>query len=161
MLEGKTVQQTSAIALSMWPNNFNHVVRQQMRWCRGSFIRSMWRFKYLPLSSPAFWFQLIGYVQFVITGIIGVYVLLVSPIVNQQMLWPGMFVGMLLTYVVTLRIFIIKRSDETFSQLLFQWLMSPLIIAWGWVVFRPIRIYSILTCYKTGWGTRDKVEVTL
>jgi hyaluronan synthase len=161
MLEGKTVQQTSAIALSMWPNNFNHVIRQQMRWCRGSFIRSMWRFKYLPLSSPAFWFQLIGYVQFVITGIIGVYVLLVSPIVNQQMLWPGMFVGMLLTYVVTLRIFIIKRSDETFSQLLFQWLMSPLIIAWGWVVFRPIRIYSILTCYKTGWGTRDKVEVTL
>jgi hyaluronan synthase len=161
MLEGKTVQQTSAIALSMWPDNFNHVVRQQLRWCRGSFIRSMWRFKYLPLSSPAFWFQLIGYVQFTITGIIGVYILLYSPVINKELFWPGAMIGLLLMYVVTLRVFIIKRSDETFLQLLLQWLMSPLIIIWGWLVFRPLRIYAMMTCYKTGWGTRQKVEVRI
>jgi len=32
---------------------------------------------------------------------------------------------------------------------------------WIMLVLRPLRLYAMLTCRKTGWGTRAKVEVAL
>lgn len=32
-------------------------------------------------------------------------------------------------------------------------------LVWTALVLRPLRIYAMATCWKTGWGTRGKIEV--
>ena len=39
--------------------------------------------------------------------------------------------------------------------------MAPAMLAWTAFVLRPLRVFAILTCHRTGWGTRSKVEVQL
>lgn len=159
-VKGRAVQQVSAVGWVTRPENFNHIVRQQVRWCRGMFIRSLWRYKYLPIKSYGFWYELIiNWVQFIVSMVVLGYLLIYMPIVDGRIIWAALLVAPLLTYVITLRTLIIERSDETKWQTLSNWLISPLIILWGWFVFRPIRIYGAITFWKMKWGTRETVEV--
>ena len=54
----------------------------------------------------------------------------------------------LLTYGVTVRTLMIRRSDETLRQQLGVYLLSPLMILWGWFIFRPLRVWGMLTCLR-------------
>jgi hyaluronan synthase len=56
----------------------------------------------------------------------------------------------------------VERADESFRSQLLTWALSPLMCVWAFAVLRFVRIYAMLTCTRTGWGTRqDGVEVTL
>ncbi|WP_141917556.1 glycosyltransferase family 2 protein [Klugiella xanthotipulae] len=55
LLRGRAVQQPTAFAFTLMPDRFSHHRRQQVRWMRGSFIRSGWRMRYLPLDRWAYW----------------------------------------------------------------------------------------------------------
>lgn len=162
-VKGRSVQQMSSVGWVTRPESFSHIVRQQIRWCRGMFIRSLWRYKYLSLTSYGFWYELIiNWLQFIVSMVVIVYLLIYMPLVDGNIIWSALFVAPLLTYVITLRTLIIERSDESKLQMLGNWLISPLIIIWGWFIFRPIRIYGALTFYNQSWGTRTKgVEVVL
>jgi hyaluronan synthase len=163
LLAGKTVQQHNAVAFTTWPEGLSHHVRQQLRWCRGMFIRSIWRYRYLPATGIALWFEVISWVQFIVTTVVFADVLVIWPTTHHdyRLIIPTLLVSPLLTYGVTLRTLIVHRTDETFWQKFGVWLLSPLIIVWGWVIFRPLRVWGIVTCLKNGWGTRQAgVEVT-
>jgi hyaluronan synthase len=32
---------------------------------------------------------------------------------------------------------------------------------WAFTVLRALRVYGMATCWKTGWGTRETVEVRM
>src|SRR5690606_34763955 len=63
MLRGRTVQQPTAFAYSLMPERTGHFMRMFLRWMRGSFIRSCWRMRYLPLSSYGYWAHLLRWIQ--------------------------------------------------------------------------------------------------
>lgn len=160
LLAGRTVQQPSAIVFADMPINLSHHVRQQLRWGRGSFIRSWWRLRFLPVGSVGYLRQLLGWMLFVsIIAVIAV-LFVANPLTGKgfpplaTLLIPFAF-GLLQAS----QYFRIKRSDMPARSQLLTFLLSPLATTWSALVLRGIRLYAILTCYKTGWGTRSQIEI--
>jgi hyaluronan synthase len=158
LIRGHTVQQPSAIAFSAWPETLSHHLRQQVRWTRGSFIRSLWRLRYLPLRGAAFWLHLVGHAQFLASTVMLVFVFMVHPDIGLEHVVPMLVIAMLLSYATTVRTLTVRRSDETLLQQLAVYALSPLVVLWALFVYRPLRLFGMVSCLRTGWGTRQKVE---
>lgn len=156
---GRTVQQASAIALCAMPERLSHHRRQYLRWMRGMFIRTWWRFRYLPPWSYLYWWHLLQWVTFVAAtwdageAVVGAFQGGDNP--------SGLLGLVLISYVTTLPYLTIRRSDEPWPCRLATWLLSPVAMFWNYVVLYSFRWWGMATCLKTGWGTRQKVEVTL
>jgi len=159
--QGKTVQQPTAFVFTMMPDKLSHHIRQQIRWMRGSFIRSWWRLKYLPVKSFGFMRQAIGWSQFVMTSVLLTLLFIIKPNFSEDSIFFIIFISIMIGYAQALRYFSIKRSDETFASQLLTYALTPLAVMWSYTVLRPIRIYATLTCFHSGWGTRKTVEVEL
>ena len=54
-----------------------------------------------------------------------------------------------------------RRSDQGLGAKLAGIALMPAAAMWYLLVLRQIRFYGIATCYRQGWVTRDKVEVTI
>jgi hyaluronan synthase len=160
-LAGRTVQQPTAFVFTAMPERVDHHVRQYMRWMRGSFIRSWWRFRYLPLGSYAYWWHLLSWVQTVIS--VGVCAdLYVRDPLDGQFHLAFLLVPVLVGYGQSLRYLTFRRRDQRFRSQFATWLLAPVSVAWSFTMLRGMRWYGAATCWKPGWGTRqDGVEVTL
>jgi hyaluronan synthase len=160
LAEGKAVQQPTSFAFTLMPDRYSHHVRQYVRWMRGAFIRSFWRFKYLPLSGAAYWMHFFGWVQmFLSTATFGI-LFVWAPVLAPQVLPIFLLIPLLVGYGLGLRYFTIKRDDMTFGAQFRVWLLTPVVVLYGFFALRIIRFYSIATCLRTGWGTRSEVEVS-
>jgi hyaluronan synthase len=156
---GRTVQQPSAIALCAMPERWSHHRRQYLRWMRGLFIRTWWRFRYLPPLSYIYWWHLLQWVTFVAaTWDAGEAIVTV---IRGEGTPSGLLGLALLSYVTTLPYLTIRRSDEPLWCRVATWLLSPAAMLWNYSVLYAFRWWGMATCLKTGWGTRQKVEVTL
>lgn len=156
---GRCVQQPTAFAFTLMPENFSHHFRQQLRWMRGAFIRSWWRFKYLPVKSYAFWGHGLRWVQ-VVCATFAFSVLFIYMPAKYHVVIPWLLViPLLIGYGQALRYLVIWRSDESFWYRFGTYLMEPLVALWAFFVLRFVRYYSMATCRRTGWGTRQEVEV--
>jgi hyaluronan synthase len=71
---------------------------------------------------------------------------------------PTVVVALLLSYATTIRTLSIRRSDETLGQQLGVYALSPFVVIWAWLIYRPLRFWGMVTFLKTGWGTRDQIE---
>jgi hyaluronan synthase len=69
--------------------------------------------------------------------------------------------ALVLTYAASSRFFMISREDQPAARQLVTFVCAPLVGLWSMLVLRPLRLYAIATCRKTGWGTRAKVEIAL
>lgn len=157
--DGLAVQQTSAFAFSVMPETLSHHLRQYVRWMRGAFIRTFWRFKYLPLSSYGYWSHILGWLQMAISLTIFLSLFILAPILHGA-IWPSLLlIPILVGYGQALFYLTIKRSDVPFrSQLLIYMTALPAAL-WAYFGLRFVRWYAIATCRKTGWGTREIIEV--
>jgi hyaluronan synthase len=158
-LRGRTLQQSSAFVFAHMPEVVSHHARQYLRWMRGSFIRSWWRFRYLPLRSYAYWWHLLGWVLTAV-GLWAFTDLYIVDTFEGRFKLSFIIVPVILGYVTTLPYLTVRRSDEPFWSRIFTWLLTPLAVIWTFTVLRMWRWYGALTCRKTGWGTRKKIEVT-
>jgi hyaluronan synthase len=158
--KGRTVQQATSFSFTLMPEKLSHHLRQQVRWMRGSFIRSWWRFKYLPMNRYGYWGHLMKWVQMLLSSSLFLYLFIYLPIVDARILPYLLVIPVLIGYAQALQYFTIKRSDESFWYQLGTYLMLPLAAIWAFTVLRGVRWYAIATCLKTGWGTRQDVEVT-
>lgn len=158
---GKTVQQPTAFVFTMMPDRFSHHYRQQLRWMKGSFIRSWWRIKYLPVASYGFLRQAMGWGQFVMTTILFLLFLISGKSAHITFLPYLLFVPIIVGYTQALRYLTIKRTDETLTSQILTYLLAPVAMMWSYVVLRPIRILAMFQCMKNEWGTRENVEVQL
>jgi len=158
-LRGRTVQQPTAFALAAQPETLSHHVRQQLRWMRGSAIRTCWRLRYLPLSQYAFWTQLVHIFLAVTCGLVFAWLFLVQPFVVGVPLWMFVVVPVTISYVESLRYLTIRRHGQSLRRQLGVFALAPLAMLWSTVVLRALKWYGVATCARTGWGTRANVEV--
>lgn len=177
-LRGKTVQQANAFAFCVMPEKMSNHRRQFMRWLRGSFIRSFWRFKYLPLSGIAYWLHFVKWVQTVASTIVVAYLFVVKPVADTidwlrggdtralvndaEMLGFTVVMLVVFGYVQLLRVFTVRRSDQSrAAQLGWFLLLGPIVTLWQWSVLRVWRLWAIASCMRFKWGTRQQVEVSI
>lgn len=160
---GRTIQQPSSLSFSAVPNKYSHHIRRYVRWMRGSFIRTWWRFKYLPLTSYVYWLHLFRWVQFALSLVV-VTVILKSGMLTDTSVLPYLIaVPIILSYIQSLRYFTIKRNDESRGQQILTYLTAPIAMLWLLTVLRVTKWYAYATVFKTGWGTRQSSipEVTV
>lgn len=158
---GKTVQQPTAFAFTLMPETLDHHLRQYLRWMRGAFIRSFWRFRYLPTNRYAYWAHLAGWVQTLVSLWVFIALFVVGAARDPGSVPPLLLIPVLVGYGQALRYFSARRSDEpTWSRVLTV-VLSPLASLWAFFGLRLVRLYAIATCRRTGWGTRESVEVAL
>jgi hyaluronan synthase len=163
MMRGRTVQQPSAFAFSLMPEKTSHFMRMFLRWMRGSFIRSWWRMRYLPLRSYGYWAHLLRWVNTVAATVLFFAVVIVSPAMdpNPAVIPWLVLVPLIVGYAQTLRYMTVRRSDQSTAYQWGTWLLTPVAVVFALLVLRAIRWYGVATCWRTGWGTRKTVEVSL
>lgn len=160
-LEGRTVQQPTAFVFTAMPEKVGHHVRQYVRWMRGSTIRSLWRFRYLPVGTYAYWAHFARWAQMVISSALFVALFVIQPVVDRHFAASLLLISMLIGYAQGLRYLTVRRSDEGLLSQVATWALAPVAAMWAFFVLRPVRWYAMATCLRTGWGTRADVEVTL
>ena len=157
LAEGKAVQQTTSFRLHYHARTVNHHLRQYIRWMRGAFIRTWWRFKYLPLNGYAYWSHFLGWLQMLITTLIFLSFFVRNPVVQKQtgaVLDSNSYSDRLRSgFEISNR----QKSDPMrhLQSQLFTVSLSVLTTLWTFFVLRVVRWYSIVTCRRTGWITRD------
>lgn len=158
LTQGRAVQQTSAIQLTMYPEGLDHHLRQWTRWMRSSTIRTFWRIRHLRLSSYGWWITVINLWLFFASTIAAFVAIAMWPISNHLVL-DAAAAPIIWTYLNSARIFVIKRSDHTLADQIDSLVLVPLSYLWLLLVLKPLRVWGMSTCWRTGWGTRSKVEV--
>jgi hyaluronan synthase len=150
---GRAVQQTTAVSFAMYPETFSHTFRQWTRWMRGTSVRTMWRLRYLPLASWGWWYNFLTtwwYLAFL--GVLG------SAVMGFGSSWRFLLTAMVFSagwvWVMAIRMFMLRRSDQSALQVAEAFALVPLAIAWMAFVLRPIRLYGNLTMLRQGWVTR-------
>ena len=161
LLHGRTVQQPSAFAFAWMPDRWSHHYRQQERWFRGSFIRGLWRIRFLPVLSWGWWRQATGWMQIWLVISVFVYLLLWRPLVLGGGVPPTVvLVPLAIGLAQGSRYISVWRSDTTGPQRYASLLLSPVATLWSALILRPLRVWGMVTSAKMGWNTRQQVEVT-
>lgn len=161
LLNGRTVQQPSAFAFAWMPDRWSHHYRQQVRWFRGSFIRGLWRIRFLPILSWGWWRQATGWMQIWTVSAVFVYLVLWRPLATGGSVpLAVVFVPLAIGLAQNSRYLNVWRSDTTDSQRRATLLLSPVATLWSAVILRPLRFWGVVTSGKMGWNTRQQVEVT-
>lgn len=152
---GKAVQQSTAFALTMYPEKLSHHFRQWIRWMRGSTIRNCWRIRYLPVRSYGWWFTVLGIYMFLASTVVPAMVVATWPL--SASFSEGALAAMLVwAYLTALRILAVRRSDESWSYRLGTLMCYAPAMLWAAFVLRPLRFYGILTYRRQGWTTRTE-----
>jgi hyaluronan synthase len=158
---GRAVQQSSAFALTMYPETISHHLRQWLRWMRGSTIRNCWRMRYLPATSYGWWFTVIGTYLFLASSALPLLIAVTWPL-SEQFAEYGALTMFAWSYLMGLRILAVRRSDEGWLCRAGSVLAFPAAVIWSTLVLRPVRLYGMVTCLRQGWKTRAKgAEVTI
>jgi hyaluronan synthase len=158
---GHAVQQPTAFALTLMPDNFSQLFRMYVRWMRGAFIRTFWRFRYLPLNNYAYWGHLMGWMQMVLSTVIFLVLFVWVPVAEGFFMWELFMIPVLIGYGQSLRYLSFRRTDDPFWAHFGVFLLAPVAQLFSFFVFRLVRWYAMATCLKTGWGTRQGVELDL
>lgn len=156
---GKTVQQPTAFAFTLMPTNFSHHVRQQLRWMRGSFIRSGWRMRFLPMTGAAYWLHLTKWIAYATMTSTLVMLAVTGKLFDAAVLASGTLAAVTLYVLTAFRYLAVVRSDQSTRQRWLTFATAPLAALWGLTVLRVLRWYAMATVLKLGWGTRSVVEV--
>lgn len=164
LLHGDAVHQPTSVAYTLVPENVDNYRRQQMRWMRGTFVRTFWWWRYAGLTSPVFWMPILEIVQLLMSVAIPVALLMQSQMRHHlgDVLVSTVLVDVGVTWLISLRFLMLKRSDESLLFHLGLVLTAPIAGLWRILVVKPMYLYCLATFWKVGsWGTRAKVEVGL
>jgi len=152
---GRAVQQVSAMCFAIYPETLSHTLRQWIRWMRGTSLRTLWRVRYLPLSSWSYWYTLLttwGYLAFI------------SVLVSIAADWPhsrsfsltALYISAVWTWIVATRMFAVSRSDQRWLDKAEAFALVPIALLWLTLVLRPMRLYGTVTVHNQGWVTRKR-----
>jgi hyaluronan synthase len=150
---GRAVQQPSAMCFAIYPETLSHTLRQWVRWMRGTSLRTLWRFRYLPLTSWSYWYTVLttwGYLAFI------------SMLAAIAVDWPhsrsftltALYISATWAWIVATRMFAVRRSDQRWIDKVEAFALVPVALLWMTLVLRPIRLYGTVTVHNQGWVTR-------
>jgi len=153
---GKSVQQLTAVGLTMWPEKLGHHLRQRLRWARGRAVRNFWRIKYRPVFSYCWWVTVTGIHGF-LTSVALVGLLIGTWPLGEPVLVRTLIAALILSVPNGLRTLCFKRSDESLADRLGLVLIRPISAVWSAIVLaRILRLWGTMTLLKQGWTTRQK-----
>jgi hyaluronan synthase len=154
--EGRSVQQLTAIGLTMWPETYGHHLRQRLRWARGRAVRNFWRIRYRPVMSYCWWLTVTG-IQGFLTSVTLLVLLVATWPLGEPVLARAMIALLILSAVNGLRTLCYKRSDESVAERVILVLIRPLSALWsGIMLARLLRTWGTATLLKQGWTTRQR-----
>ena len=146
----KAAYQSSAQALTVFPNNFGGFVKQRVRWSRNSYrcyfraIGRGWLWRQPVITSISIFQNLLG--PFTLTLVTG---LLIASIWNHD--WAVAF--------ITIMWLLIGRSIKGLGHLIREpstIVFLPVITIVFVAVMIPIKFYALFTLNKQGWITRTR-----
>jgi hyaluronan synthase len=151
---GRAVQQSSAVCFAMYPETLSHTLRQWTRWMRGTALRTLWRLRYLPLTSWGWWYTAIttwSYLAFV--SVLGA----VATDFHQarSFAFTALYISAAWMWLVASRMFAVRRSDQRPIDRLEAFMLVPVALLWLTLVLRPMRLLGTVTIHKQGWVTRS------
>jgi hyaluronan synthase len=158
LAKGKAVQQPTAFSFTLMPEKWSHHRRQYLRWMRGAFIRSWWRFRYLPVRGWAYWLHFIGWVQMAMATVTFLVYFIYMPVVYPPIIPYLLIIPIAVGYGQATRFFMLCRKDTPLRTQLLVYLATPVLTLYCFFVLRALRWYAMFTCLETGWGTRQQVE---
>lgn len=153
---GKSVQQLTAIGLTMWPEKLGHHIRQRLRWARGRAVRNFWRIKYRPVLSYCWWVTVTG-IQGFMTSCALIGLLIGTWPRGEPVLVRTLVAALILSVPNSLRTLCWKRSNERLADRLGLVFIRPISAVWSTIVLaRMLRLWGTVTLLKQGWTTRQK-----
>jgi len=159
-LEGDTVFQHTSVGYTLLPVNLSHLTRQRGRWWRSFWWGGIWGLRRFNPNQAIWWLLLSQYVTFVLYAVMFPLVLLVDPIVNSKIPWVFFVYIAGLSYLRSARTLMVKRPDQsTANQVVEYLLLSPWVTLANLWLCTVLQWWGLFTFWKTGWMTRDKVEV--
>ncbi|MFE3459246.1 glycosyltransferase [Nocardiopsis aegyptia] len=162
LLEGDTVHQPSSLVFTLVPETASHYFGQQLRWMRGTTVRHLWWLRYMPVRGVVFWGTVAEYLHLFLGYAVPLLIVLHPGLRTHlgDIALAAFVIGTAVSYLISLRIFMVVRSDETVAQRLLLFLCAPVATVWRLLLLRPLYLYAMCTCGRIArWGTRDKVEV--
>lgn len=160
LIHGRAVHQPTAVSMPVYPETLSHHLRQWTRWMRASTIRTFWRIRYLPIRSYGWVFVVYQQWAFFASVAVTVAIPLTWP-ASKNIAIAGGVALLVWPWAVAVRLATVRRSDQGLGAKLGGIALMPIAALWYLLVLRQIRFYGIATCYRQGWVTREKVEVTI
>ncbi|MFE5294319.1 glycosyltransferase [Isoptericola sp. NPDC056618] len=157
---GRTVHQPSAFAFTAMPSTFDGHRRQQLRWMRGSFLRSGTRLRSLPLGRFSYWYHVARWAQYAAATVALVVVLASGALLNPMTILLGACIVGSVQLIVASTYLALRRNDQTTGQRLAVLACAPLVGLWSVTFLRVLRWYAMATVSNVSWGTRQSVEIT-
>ncbi|MBA2946958.1 glycosyltransferase [Streptomyces himalayensis] len=161
LLEGRTVIQERSVAYTLLPDNLSHLTRQRLRWWRSFFWGGGWLIRTCPVSKPGWWLVLWQFAGFVLNSYAFPVVLIVHVSEAGRLALPFLGYVALLSYLRSMRYFTLRRPDQTRLQQLMIFTMAPFSTLLNLYVCTVLQYAGLATFLKTGWSTRQTVEVSL
>jgi hyaluronan synthase len=127
---------------------------------RASTIRTFWRIRYLPIRSYGWLFVVYQQWAFFTSVAVTVAIPLAWPATRNLAIAGGIAL-LVWPWTIAVRLATVRRSDQGLGAKLAGIALMPVAAMWYLLVLRQIRFYGIATCYRQGWVTRKKVEVTI
>jgi hyaluronan synthase len=160
LCHGRAVHQPTAVSMPVYPEKLSHHLRQWTRWMRASTIRTFWRIRYLPVRSYGWVFVVYQQWAFYTSVAISVAIPLAWPATRNLAIAGGIAL-LVWPWAIAVRLATVRRSDQGLGAKLAGIALMPAAAIWYLLVLRQVRFYGIATCYRQGWVTRNKVEVTI
>lgn len=152
---GRAVQQPTCFAFSRMPTKLRPHLVQQARWMRGAIVRAWWRFKFLPVTSIAYWALAFKWLQFVVNSVLTIAIFVALLHFSPEALafisigWLG------IQFAISTRYLALLRSDQSAIQRWGVYAMVPVLVVWQAVVLHQLRIYAYATFGRMHWGSRS------
>jgi hyaluronan synthase len=161
LYEGHTVLQQSSIGYTLVPEKVSHLTRQRIRWWRSFFWGGGWLIQNFPLTKIAWWMVAWQFTSFILFSFALPVMLLVHPLQSGHWPWMYLVYVALLAYARSLRYLSIRRPDQTPAQQFLIYAMAPLSSLLHVYLCSVLQYAGLFTFRKTGWSTRQTVEVSM
>jgi hyaluronan synthase len=157
MLEGHTVFQRSAWGYTLHPERHRHLARQRARWHRSWFWGNLWLIRTFNPLKPIWLLTVWQFTAFLWFTVATPYALIFGPILHHSVDMAGWL--LFISYLSMAPYLTVNRPDMTAREQFAQWLLAPLAAAFAFYIGWALRYWGLFTCLRTGWSTRQSVEV--
>lgn len=161
LLEGNTVFQAGSWGYTLHPEHLRHLTKQRLRWWRSYFWGNVWLLRTFRPTHVIWWLTAWKFTSFAWYSVLLPLALVVAPVRAERVPWGMLWWVLVIGVFSQARYLTIRRPDESFWSQLGTFALAPagsvLAVYLSWV----LQYVGLATCLKTGWSTRQTVEVGL
>lgn len=158
-LEGDTVFQANCWGYTLHPEKLSHLTKQRVRWWRSFFWGNIWLIRAFPARRGLWWLTVWQFVSFLWMTAALPIAAIVRPVETGRVAWFVLAWAVALSYLSTARYLTIARPGESFRAHLAMWALAPLAAPLTLYLGFVLSYVGLFTCLKTGWSTRQTVDV--